>query len=52
VTINEVRGEMGLPRVDWGDKPWLPLQWAPSDFKHREDYAMHTGRNREVEAEK
>ena len=51
VTINEVRGEMGLPRVEWGDKPWLPLQWAPSDFKHREDYAMHTGRNREVHEE-
>ncbi len=48
VTINEVRGEMGLPPVDWGNKPWLPLQLAPSDFKHREDYAMHTGRNREV----
>jgi HK97 family phage portal protein len=51
VTINEVRGEMGLPPVEWGDKPWLPLQWAPSDFKHREDYAMHTGRNREVHEE-
>jgi HK97 family phage portal protein len=51
VTINEVRGEMGLPPVEWGDKPWLPLQWAPSDFKHREDYAMHTGRNRHVEEE-
>jgi HK97 family phage portal protein len=51
VTINEVRGEMGLPPVEWGDKPWLPLQWAPSDFKHREDYAMHTGRNRDVQEE-
>jgi phage portal protein BeeE len=51
VTINEVRGEMGLPSVEWGDKPWLPLQWAPSDFKHREDYAMHTGRNRDVQEE-
>jgi HK97 family phage portal protein len=51
VTINEVRGEMGLPPVEWGDKPWLPLQWAPSDFKHREDYAMHTGRNRDVHEE-
>jgi HK97 family phage portal protein len=51
VTINEVRGEMGLPPVEWGDKPWLPLQWAPSDFKHREDFAMHTGRNRDVQEE-
>jgi HK97 family phage portal protein len=24
VTINEVRGERGLPPVAWGDQPWLP----------------------------
>jgi HK97 family phage portal protein len=24
VTINEVRGERGLPPVPWGDAPWLP----------------------------
>jgi len=24
VTVNEVRGERGLPRVAWGDRPWLP----------------------------
>jgi HK97 family phage portal protein len=24
VTINEVRGERGLPPVPWGDTPWLP----------------------------
>jgi HK97 family phage portal protein len=24
VTINEVRGERGLPPVSWGDRPWLP----------------------------
>jgi len=24
VTINEVRGERGLPAVAWGDQPWLP----------------------------
>jgi HK97 family phage portal protein len=46
VTINEVRSERGLSLVPWGDKPWLPLQWAPTDFVHREDYAPHTGRNR------
>lgn len=28
VTVNEVRGERGLPPVSWGDVPWLPLQWA------------------------
>jgi hypothetical protein len=24
VTVNEVRGERGLPPVAWGDRPWLP----------------------------
>ena len=24
VTINELRGERGLPAVAWGDRPWLP----------------------------
>lgn len=24
VTVNEVRGERGLPPVPWGDRPWLP----------------------------
>jgi len=46
VTINEVRGEQGLPAVPWGDVPWLPLQWAPSDYERRADAAPHTGRNR------
>jgi len=27
VTINEVRGEQGLPPVPWGDSPWLPSDW-------------------------
>jgi HK97 family phage portal protein len=39
VTINELRGERGLPPVDWGDKPWLPLQWAPTDLPERAEYA-------------
>ncbi len=47
ITINEVRQSRGLAPVAWGDTPWLPLQWAPSDFARREDYAPHTGRNRE-----
>src|SRR5262249_41134673 len=45
VTINEVRSERGLPPVDWGDKPWLPLNWAPTDF-YRPDGLPDTGRNR------
>jgi HK97 family phage portal protein len=31
VSINEVRSERGLPPVPWGDTPWLPLLWAPTD---------------------
>jgi hypothetical protein len=50
-TINEVRQERGLAPVPWGETPWLPLQWAPSDFARREDYAPHTGRNRPQEEE-
>jgi HK97 family phage portal protein len=30
-SINEVRSERGLPPVEWGDKPWLPLSWQPTD---------------------
>jgi HK97 family phage portal protein len=39
VTINELRGERGLPPVEWGDKPWLPLLWAPTDLPDRPQYA-------------
>jgi hypothetical protein len=39
VTINELRGERGLPPVEWGDKPWLPLVWAPTDLPERSEYA-------------
>ncbi len=31
VTVNEVRGERGLPPVEWGEAPWLPLQWGQTD---------------------
>lgn len=44
-TINEVRAVRGLGPVAWGDTPWLPLDWAPSDFVRRVDYARQTGRN-------
>jgi HK97 family phage portal protein len=31
VSINEVRSEMGLPPVSWGNVPWLSSRWAPAD---------------------
>jgi HK97 family phage portal protein len=35
LTINEVRQDRGLPPVEWGDTPWLPVNWAPSDGPRR-----------------
>jgi HK97 family phage portal protein len=50
VTINEVRGESGLPPVPWGEVPWLPLQWAQADYPGRAGWpAPHIGRNRPAE---
>jgi HK97 family phage portal protein len=43
VTINELRGERGLPAVDYGDQPWLPLMWAQTDIPERLQYAPHNG---------
>ena len=31
VSINEVRAERGLPPVPWGNVPWLPQRWLPTD---------------------
>lgn len=50
VTINEQRGAIGLPPVPWGDKPWLPLMWAPTDYEGRAAWpGPEVGRNRPVE---
>jgi hypothetical protein len=46
VSINEVRGERGLLPVPWGDVPWLPLLWAPTDFERRPEDMPNSGRNR------
>jgi HK97 family phage portal protein len=51
VAINEVRGERGLPPVAWGEVPWLPLLWAPTDFKRRPEDAPNSGRNRRPRGE-
>ena len=56
VTINEVRQERGLPPVAWGDVPWLPLIWAPTDLPERHLLAPresdpHIGRNKPVAEE-
>ena len=50
VTINEVRGTQGLPPVPWGDVPWLPLQWARTDYAGRADWRPpDIGRNKPEE---
>jgi HK97 family phage portal protein len=50
VTVNEVRGEQGLAPVPWGDVPWLPLQWARTDYTGRADWHQpEAGRNKPVD---
>ena len=29
ITINQVRNELQMPPVDWGDEPFVPLNYAP-----------------------
>ncbi len=50
VSINEVRGERGLPPVPWGDVPWLPLQWERTDMPRRAEVPS-TGRNKPMQNE-
>lgn len=46
LTINELRTSEGLDPVPWGDVPWMPLQWAKTDFPGREQVTQpHIGRN-------
>lgn len=46
-TVNEIRNDRGDDPVPWGDVPWLPLQWARTDFAGRADESTpHVGRNR------
>ncbi len=46
LTINEVRQDRGLPPVPWGDAPWLPVAWAPTDFPDRAALGPDTGRGK------
>jgi hypothetical protein len=47
ITINEIRADRGLEPVPWGNVPWLPLQWAPTDYSGRAEWpAPEIGRNR------
>jgi HK97 family phage portal protein len=43
VTINEVRTERGLTESNWGNQPWLPLMWAPTDLPERPMYTPRGG---------
>jgi HK97 family phage portal protein len=48
LSINEVRSGEGLETAAWGDLPWIPLQWARTDFEGRADAtAPKIGRNRD-----
>jgi HK97 family phage portal protein len=40
VSINEVRGERGLPPVPWGHVPWLPQRWLPTDVPRQQPGAQ------------
>ncbi len=48
VSINEVRSERGLPPVDWGNVPWLPLQWERTDQPRRASEEPQTGRDKQT----
>jgi hypothetical protein len=50
LSINEVRSGEGLEQTSWGDLPWIPLQWAQTDFADRADAtAPKIGRNRDLQ---
>jgi HK97 family phage portal protein len=55
-TINEVRANRGLEPVPWGNVPWMPLLWAPTDLPERHKLTPsasdpHVGRNKPIDQE-
>lgn len=56
VAINEIRRARGLEPAEWGNTPWLPLQWGPTDMPLRPLYGPrgghpHAGRARRPQQE-
>jgi HK97 family phage portal protein len=37
LSINETRSGRGLPPVPWGNVPWLPRLWLPTDYPNRNE---------------
>jgi HK97 family phage portal protein len=37
LSVNEVRGGRGLPPVPWGNVPWLPDRWLPTDQERQSE---------------
>jgi HK97 family phage portal protein len=47
LSVNEVRSGEGIEPAGWGGVPWLPMQWAPTDFVGRaEVQPPNVGRNK------
>jgi HK97 family phage portal protein len=53
VSINEIRGERGLPPVPWGNVPWLPAAMLPTDAPNRGTGGqIPLGHNQETEPDR
>ena len=47
LSVNEVRSGEGIEPAGWGDVPWLPMQWARTDYEGRADVpSPNVGRNK------
>ncbi len=43
VSINEIRSGRGLPPMPWGQVPWLPQRWLPTDVPRTQPGAPDSG---------